>query len=182
MVSLEVIAILLSGISISASLFYYSNVLENTNKTRKTQLFTQIYQARYNPDNIDRWMKMMSWEWKDFDDYYKRYSGFGVDPDLGALSIAQFAYYDGLGLLVKNKMVDVETVYQLMSAPIINLWFKFETVIKGMMSMESGPGENYMESFMFLADEMIRMRLERGISLPVRSLHPTSSLYSKYNP
>jgi len=37
MVSLEVIAIILSGISISAFLFYYANVLQNANKTRQTQ-------------------------------------------------------------------------------------------------------------------------------------------------
>ena len=39
MVSLEVVAILLSGISISASLFYYANVLQNANKTRQAQLY-----------------------------------------------------------------------------------------------------------------------------------------------
>ena len=41
MVSLEVVAILLSGISISASLFYYSSVLQNANKTQKQQLKTR---------------------------------------------------------------------------------------------------------------------------------------------
>jgi len=123
----------------------------------------------------------MAWEWKDFEEYYSKYGGFDIDPKIAAVSIAQFSYYDGIGLLVKNRMVDVETVFQLMSAPIISLWFKCETVIKGMRAMENGPGENYMENFEFLANEMIRIRLEKGISLPTFILHPKSTLHSKYN-
>lgn len=104
-----------------------------------------------------------------------------VEPEIASVSIAQFSYYDGIGLLVKNRMIEVGTVFQLMSAPIISLWFKCETVIKGMRTMENGPGMNYMENFEFLANEMIRMRLEKGISLPTFVLHPTSKLHEEYN-
>jgi len=181
MVSFEFLAIILTGIGLIASILYYTFTLQNANKTRQAQLFSQIYQARYNQDYIQRWWEIMSWDWKDFDDYYSKYGGFDVDPEIAAVSIAQFSYYDGLGLLVKNRMVDVETVFQLMSAPIISLWFKCETVIKGMRVMENGPGMNYMDSFEFLANEMIRMRLEKGISLPTFVLHPTSTLHSVYH-
>ena len=50
-----------------------------------------------------------------------------------------------------------------------------------MRAMENGLGENYMESFEFLADEMIRLRLEKGMSLPLGFLHKTSILHDKYN-
>jgi hypothetical protein len=182
MASFEFLAIILTGIGLIVSILYYAFTLQNANKTRKTQLFTQIYQARYNPKNIERWWKMMSWEWDTFDEYYDKYGGFEVNPETAALSIAQYTYYDGLGMLVIQNMVDVHTVFQLMSAPIIAIWFKFETVIKGMRAMVNGPGENYMESFEFLAEEMIRLRQEKGMSLPLSFLHKTSTLIDKYNP
>jgi hypothetical protein len=181
MASFEFLAIIFTGIGLIVSILYYSFTIQNATKTRKTQLFTQIYRERYNPENIQRWWEMMSWDWEDFEDYYGKFGGFGLDPELSAISVAQFSYYDGLGLLVKNNMVDVLTVFQLMSAPIISIWFKFETVLKAMRAMENGPGENYMESFEFLADEMIRLRLEKGMSLPLGFLHKTSALRNKYN-
>ena len=61
MVSLEVVAILLSGIGISASLVYYANVLANANKTqqlqletRQAQLFIQM-RARAGEPGSENW-------------------------------------------------------------------------------------------------------------------------------
>ena len=181
MIELSTIRDLVAIASFIIALTYYILNIQNQRETRKTQLFTQIYRERYNPENIQRWWEMMSWEWEDYDDYYRKYGGFGLDPELSAISVAQFSYYDGLGLLVRNNMVDVLTVFQLMSSPIIAIWFKFETVLKAMRAMENGPGENYMESFEFLADEMIRLRLEKVMSLPLGFLHKTSTLHDKYN-
>ena len=74
MVSLEVVAILLSGISISASMFYYANVLANTNKTqqqletRQTQLFLQLY-GTDSEEQIKQVSELLTkWNWKDVDD------------------------------------------------------------------------------------------------------------------
>jgi len=182
MASFEFLAIIFTGLGLIVSILYYTFTLQNANKTRKTQLFTQIYRERYNPENIQRWWEMMSWNWEDWDDYYGRYGGFEVDPELSAISVSQFSYYDGLGLLVKNNMVDILTVFQLMSAPIVSLWLKYETIIEGMRNMDGGPGENYMESFEFMATEMIKMRIERGISLPVWVIHPKSTRYKELIP
>ena len=181
MASFEFLAIIFTGIGLIVSILYYTFTLQNSNKTRRTQLFTQIYKERYNQENIQRWWELMSWEWEDWDEYYNKYGGFGVDTKQAAISVAHFSYYDGLGLLVKNKMVDVLTVFQLMHSPIIALWLKFESIIKSMRNIPGGPSLNYMESWEFLANEMIKMRIERGISLPVWVLHPSSSLLGKYS-
>jgi hypothetical protein len=54
------------------------------------------------------------------------------------------------------------------------VWFKWETVIKGIR--EGVLGEDWLENFEYLANEMIKMRQERGQKLPVELLHPTSEL------
>jgi hypothetical protein len=69
MVSLEVIAILLSGISISASLFYYASVLQNQNKTRQTQMSMELYSAYRDPEFGKIWREVMDYKYTDFDDF-----------------------------------------------------------------------------------------------------------------
>ena len=112
------------------ALTYYALQIRNQNLTRRAQLFMQIYQTRNNHDNMVRWFELTSWEWEDLDDFVRKYRT-DASPEIKALPYEQFATYDGLGMLVKDKMVDVNTVFQLMSKPIVVMWYKFETVIKG---------------------------------------------------
>ena len=62
MVSLEVIAILLSGISISASLFYYANILKNANTTREKELISQRL-STITPEFYNNTTKLFKGEW-----------------------------------------------------------------------------------------------------------------------
>jgi hypothetical protein len=113
MVSLEVIAILLSGISISASLFYYATILQNANKTRQIQLFMQFYSKLTDKQFYDEFMTLRTQEWIDFDDYLEKY---GYGPTLFDI------YLEGVGLLVKRNQIDISMVDDLMSSLIINYW------------------------------------------------------------
>ena len=170
----DYLPLVLTGLSITASIIYYASVLRNQNKTRQTQLFMQIYQTRNEHENMVRWYELSSWEWEDLDDFRRKYQT-DASPEIKVLPAEQFATYDGIGLLVKDRLVDVNTVFQLMSEPIVVMWFKFETVIKG-FRRETEVGTNYFENFEYLANEMIKMRKQRGLSLPISTLHPSSTL------
>ena len=113
MVSLEVLAILLSGIGISASLFYYSNVLRNANKTRQMQLFMQFYSKLTDKQFYTEFMKLRAQTWTDLDDYIEKY---GSGPELFSI------FLEGIGLLVKRKEIDIELVDDLMSSLILGHW------------------------------------------------------------
>ena len=39
-----------------------------------------------------------------------------------------------------------------------------------------GPGMDYVENFEYLANEIIKIRRQRGLKLPLTRLHPTSTL------
>ena len=73
MVSLEVFAFLLSGISISASLFYYANVLQNANRTRQTQLFMQIYDRFDDKEFMKTLHHLLSLEWSSPEEFMDKY-------------------------------------------------------------------------------------------------------------
>ena len=145
MITLEQIIYVLPILGLTASIFYYTIAIRNQNKTRQAQLFMSIYQTRNKHENMVRWYELSSWAWEDLDDFVGKYIT-DANPDMKSLPAEQFATYDGIGLLVKDKMVDVNTVFQLMSEPIVVMWYKFETIIKGFREEEE-VGLNYFENF-----------------------------------
>ena len=101
------------------------------------------------------------------------------DPEFTAKMESQMSYFEGLGVLLKNKMVDLNTVYDMMGSRIVSIWIKYETVIKGLRAIERGPGPTYSENFEYLANEMIEIRKQRGLHLFPQHQHPTSTLHQE---
>ncbi len=177
MVDYQTLSIVLTGTGMIIALIYYALQIRNQNKTRQAQLFMQIYQSRNTHDNMVRWVELNSWEWEDTDDWMRKY-GAEASSEIRALPYEQFATYDGIGLLVRDKMLDVNIVFQLMSEPIVVMWYKFETIVKWIRNGASGV--SYLEHFEYLANEMILMRKQEDLPLPISRLHPTSTLHPEH--
>ena len=131
MVSLEVVAILLSGISISASLFYYTTVLQNSNKTqqmqlenRQAQLFMNIYSKLASNEAIDNEYIINRLEMKTIEDYSK----IAEDPIKYRALQWFMTYYEGIGTLVRENHVSIELVAQMISGNIIWFWERYGEV------------------------------------------------------
>ena len=102
------------------------------------------------------------------------------NPKHAAVMESQMSFFEGLGVIIKKQVIDLDTVYDIFSNRIISLWLKYETVIKGLRrTVGAGPGENYCENFEYLANEMIRIRKQRGTSFPLQYLHKTSTLHKE---
>ena len=138
MVSLEVVAILLSGISISASLFYYANVLQNSNKTqqqaletRQAGLFMSLYETNRSIEFRNQWRDVMTLEWKDWNDFQSKY--LMTQPPHPAIPIllSVLSFYDGIGVLVKRKLIDIKYVDDLFNPHLLWTWEKNAPIVKG---------------------------------------------------
>jgi len=68
MTSFEFLAIILTGLGLTASIVYYANVLSNANKTRKAQLFLSIYTITLQEEMNKKWYDAMEMSLKDFPD------------------------------------------------------------------------------------------------------------------
>ena len=106
-----------------------------------------------------------------------------ADPDHASRRQAFWSQYDGLGMLVKNNVVDLNTVYRTRGSHIMMVWFKFESIIKRLrVDEEKQIGSEYLQDFEFLAERMIEIRKMKGLPIPTQQIHPTSELYKEYNP
>jgi hypothetical protein len=149
MISLEVIAILLSGISISASLVYYSNVLANSNKTRKAQLFMSIYKITIDEEMNKKWYDAMEMSLKDF-------------RDVRVTMHTLFQKYNGIGHLMMQELLDVDSAYHYSEGyRAVLLWKKWGDHILGARSSASNP--DYMDGFQYMAENMMKYRDEKGL-------------------
>ena len=155
MVSLEVIAILLSGIGISASLVYYANVLQNANKTRQTQLLMDLYQTYRSPEFFHDWDQVI-WriEFDNWEDAMKILHPLNHTEERKAwFSVGTF--FNGLGVLVKRKLIDISLVDDLLGNMIILAWEKMGPIeVESRIRFNSPRG---FEDFEYLYEEIVRV-------------------------
>jgi len=103
---------------------------EQALETRQAQLFMYMYDHWSDPEFINHWDEIQRWEWTDYDDFSERY-GSEVNPEryISFSTIARF--FEGVGVLVKRKLVDPTLVDDLMSGNVLRFWEKFgEPMIK----------------------------------------------------
>ena len=153
MVSLEVVAILLSGISISASLFYYANVLQNANKTRQAQLYMGILNTFRSTEFQSQFHIAESATWKDMEDYREKYSPENNTEVLTAVT-SMFVFYDSLCSLVKKELIDIDFVDGLLAISLIMIWRRFEPVL--MDDREFFQAPTIWEEFEYVYNEIIK--------------------------
>jgi hypothetical protein len=118
MVSLEVIAILLSGISISASLFYYASVLKNQNETRQTQLFMSITQKMDTPEWWSHYRSIRDLPGKTYEQIGEEME----DPMVYGGFMSILTYFNKLGWLVKKGVLDFDVFSEVITITLINVY------------------------------------------------------------
>ena len=171
MADLETLLTYLTLISVPVGVFYHVLTLNNTRKNQKTQLetrqaqlFMQIYQDMSSPEHYIRSNELLHMEWEDWDDYYRKY-GSENNPDAYALRCSMWYRLNGVGLLVKAGLIDVDRVYDLMSETILPHWKKWGDIILMIREQYNIPG--YLVGFEFIAEEMVKESKSRGFSADV---------------
>ena len=85
-----------------------------------------MYDRLNDPEFLTHWNEIFSWEWTDYDDF----ENFRSDANRVSFSSVAI-FFEGVGVLVKRKLVDPTLVDDLMSGMLIRFWEKFgEPMIK----------------------------------------------------
>ena len=88
-----------------------------------------IYAYFYDGDFIKaRQETLFEWRWSDYDDYESKY-GYRSNPDAAVMRYKVGSYLEGLGVLVRRRLIDPSFVDDLMSGIIIRYWEKFSLQI-----------------------------------------------------
>jgi hypothetical protein len=129
MASFEFLAIILTGLGLTASIVYYASVLRNANKTREAQLFMQIYSQWNSLELQSQYGKIMNMQIENYDGLIEKVL---TDADIRNAVNTVGIFFEGLGVYAKRGLIDISMVDDLMSEAIINFWrwgqpFVYET-------------------------------------------------------
>jgi len=170
--TLQTIGILLTALTVSIAAIYYTLTLRYTRRnqelqleTRQAQLFMQIYNRFQEVEFRNNFNDVLTREWEDYDDYVRKYGRF-TNPTAQAIAASIGLFFDGIGVLLKKGLLDVDIVGELMSTPVRLYWDKMNPVWAGMR--ERMKRESVMDNVEYLYNEILKrdMRLGRDKGVP----------------
>lgn len=163
MASLEFLAIILTGLGLTASIFYYAFVLQNTNKTRQMQMILNIQSDRSKKEGILRYVNAMNMEWEDYEDFHHKY-GMAENPEKFSEWYSYLTKFDDFGYMLKRGLIDLETMYEVSFPSIVYLWHKFEPIFIERRK-QSEHSKTEMLWFQHIAEELERFAENKGVTL-----------------
>ena len=110
--------------------FFGLRQLRDIVKSRNTDLFVDLYNQLTSKDFQRMYNDIMyNYKWEDYEDWLRKY-GPDADPEAWANFNSVGYFFDGIGVLVHKKLIDIQLVDDLMSSAVIWLWEKTGPIIK----------------------------------------------------
>lgn len=159
MITLDQILYVIPILALSASITYYALIIRNQNKTRQAQLYMQIQSKWADREFIRAFYRCLNiYEWDDVDDFWAKY---GHDKNEEAfVDVNQVVkYFEGVGQLLRDGLIDFKSVKNLYSYRVIDLWEKAYPLTVYLRERAFGhPNPDYYENFEYLYNELLKHR------------------------
>jgi len=124
-ITFQIIFQFLQTVGILVGVSYYILSLRNQNRARKTRLYIQMINKFSEPDFIEALGKLNDLEWSTAEDFIEEWR----TPEGRKTIITLGNWYEGLGTLVKENLLDIRVVALLLTGLVIQFWDKFIPVI-----------------------------------------------------
>ncbi len=127
-------SIVVASISVVLGVLLAILQLREQNKTRQAQLFMEIYEQFSRGESLE-WRDKVVEEFKDHNQ-----DGHPAiwETNRGNLLSVLF-FFEGVGVLVRRRLIDINLVADLMSGPAMNLWEAIEKWVMWRRKNENRP-------------------------------------------
>jgi hypothetical protein len=128
MAELSVIRDFVAIFGVIAGFTYYVLTVRNQRKARQAQLLTGLYETYRSPEFSKMQLGVLRMDCTNYDDFHEKY---GPDADLEGYAQWQsvLAFFNGIGVLLKNGMIDISLVDELLSNMIFATWNRMGPII-----------------------------------------------------
>ena len=96
--------------------------LRNIAKTRQMEIIMNIYSSFGSREYVDAWEKIRTRETKDYNEYVKKHGWADV--------MQVSSVFEGLGVLLHRKFLDIDLVRELLSESTKMTWEKVKPVVE----------------------------------------------------
>lgn len=153
--TLQTFGIFLAGISLTVAAIYYTLTLRNQNRTRQAQLLMNLYETYRSKEFRADVTEVRNQEWTDFDDFWEKY-GEKNNPDAWAAWISVAAFFNGVGVLLKRKLIDIVLVEDLLSNVVFGSWSRMYVPLYGYRKWQTRSviGQEILHGFEYLYEKL----------------------------
>jgi len=144
MVDVPTLSIVIAAASVVAGVIHYSVQIRHQTKVRQTDLVMRLYSTRTTIEFQEAWKKVMARKFKDYHDFEKWYDW----TDFIVVGI----FFEGVGILLHRKLIDISLVDDLFSYIIKVTWEKIKQVVEEVRKSNNAP--QIYEWFEYLYNEM----------------------------
>jgi hypothetical protein len=120
-------------------------------RTRQTDLVMRLYETFDSREFQEAWVETLRMEFTDYKDYLRKYGATSDKPSYVSVNMVG-GFFEGLGILLKRKLIDIALVDDLFSSDIILGWHKMKPIVEGWRKQFNRP--QMSEWFEYLHDEM----------------------------
>jgi len=150
MVDVQTISIAIASASVVAGVIYYAFQIRHQAKMRQTDLVVRLYSAFSGKELQEAYFETAyGFEFADYDDFMKKYR-MPSKPILPLWQVSKF--FDGVGVLLRRKLVDIGLVDELFHAEATIVWKKVKPLVEGRRKELNQP--TVYQSFEYLYNEM----------------------------
>jgi len=123
MVDIQTVSIAVASASVVAGIIYYSLQIRHQTKARQTDLVVRLYTTFGGKEMRQTWERVTTREDVDFSTYQSKF-GLSDVNEIGW-------FFEGVGVLLHKKLIDIAVVDDLFSSPIKISWEKLKPIAEG---------------------------------------------------
>ena len=134
MVDITEISAMVAAAGVMIGVVYYILEIKHQSRMRQTDLVIRLYSTLGSKEFSEALTKFMMMEFKDYDDYRKKYApsptGFSEKPEVTAFNQVG-VFYEGIGVLLYMKLIDINLTSRLFRNAVVYTWEKMKPIIEG---------------------------------------------------
>jgi len=152
MFDVQTVSIAIASVGVFAAAIYYIFQIRHQEKMRHLDLFMRLYSTWGSKDMLDAHRRFVVIEVKDYDSFVKKHGPMTKSSQIHT-DIDQIGWFFNLmGFLVKEKIVQIKLVDELLGYWVIKNWESIEPLVYGWRKQYNIP-ESY-QWFEYLYNEM----------------------------
>jgi hypothetical protein len=165
-ITLPIVLQILQTAGILVGIIYYLTIMRNSQRnqelsrkaqeqaleTRQAQLFMNIYNQSFaNREWLGAYSKVMSTQWDDYDAHIRQRN---EDNEYLEASNYLSSFYEGLGVFVKEGLVDIRMVALTMTYMTTRYWERIAPIVYEGRKRNNYP--RFLSEFEYLYDELVK--------------------------
>jgi hypothetical protein len=151
-VDVQTISVAIASAGVIMGVVYYILDIRHQARTRETDLVLRLYATFGSNEFQEHWTEFIKGDYKDYNDFVKKYN-IRSNPTPESTYL-----FEALGVLLKNKLIDIRLVDDLFTGPSKWFWEKLKPIAEDTRKKFNYP--QYAEHIEYLYNEM-RKREQR---------------------